>query len=142
MSESGTQSDHQNEAETKPSFYQRIGGAEGVGRLVDRFYALMDELPEAAACRAIHPPSLEGSRQSLFEYLSYWLGGPQTYVERRGHPMLRARHLHAPIGNDETVGWLVCFHRAWTETVADPELGREILPSINNLALNMRNKSA
>ena len=128
------------ETETKPSAYERIGGAPGVRLLVDRFYALMDELPEAAACRAVHPPSLEGSAQKLFDYLSYWLGGPQTYVEKNGHPMLRARHLHAPIGNNETIGWLVCFHRAWTETVADKALGEEILPSVNNLALHMRNR--
>ena len=128
------------DAETKISAYERIGGAEGVRALVDRFYALMDELPEAAACRAIHPPSLDGSRAKLFDYLSYWLGGPKTYVEKHGHPMLRARHLPAPIGNDETVGWLVCFHRAWTETVADQTLGAEILPSVNNLALHMRNR--
>ncbi len=128
------------ETDAKPSAYERIGGEAGVRALVDRFYALMDELPEAAACRAVHPPSLEGSAAKLFDYLSYWLGGPKTYVEKRGHPMLRARHLDAPIGNAETVGWLVCFHRAWTETVEDKALGEEILPSINNLALHMRNK--
>ena len=100
----------------------------------------MDELPEAAACRAIHQASLAESEQRLFEYLSFWLGGPPLFTERHGPPMLRARHEHAPIGNNETVGWLVCFHRAWTETVEDPELGKEILPSVNSLALAMRNR--
>jgi len=128
------------ETATKPSAYERIGGAAGLRRLTKRFYELMDELPEAAACRAIHQESLAGAEQMLFEYLSFWLGGPPLFTERHGAPMLRARHLHVPIGNDETVGWLVCFHRAWTETVDDPDLGKEILPSVNSLALAMRNK--
>ena len=34
--------------------YEIMGGEEGVRRFVDRFYAVMDELPEAKACRAIH----------------------------------------------------------------------------------------
>ncbi len=125
---------------TPRTAYDRIGGADGIHRLTQRFYALMDELPEAAACRAIHPESLENSEQKLFEYLSYWLGGPPLFVERHGAPMMKRRHMHAPIGGNEATGWLICFHRAWTETVTDPELGREVLPRVNELALHMRNQ--
>jgi hemoglobin len=120
--------------------YERIGGAAGIRRLTGRFYALMDELPEAAACRAIHQASLEGAEQKLFEYLSYWFGGPPLFVQRHGAPMLRARHLPAAIGAEEAAGWLLCFHRAWAETVEDPDLGAEILPRVTALALHMRNK--
>ncbi len=35
--------------------YDALGGAEGLHRLVDRFYELMDELPEAYAARRISP---------------------------------------------------------------------------------------
>ncbi len=128
---------HEKPAMTTP--YERIGGEAGLRRLTRRFYELMDELPAAAACRAIHPESLAESEQRLFEYLSYWFGGPPLFTERRGAPMLRARHLHAPIGDEETVGWLTCFHQAWTETVADEELGRALLPRIAALAWHMRN---
>ncbi len=38
--------------------YDRVGGAAGVRRLVARFYALMDTLPEAAAARAVHAADL------------------------------------------------------------------------------------
>jgi hemoglobin len=120
--------------------YEAIGGEQGVRQLVTRFYALMDELPSAAACRAIHPPTLTDSAQKLFEYLSGWLGGPQLFVERRGPPMLRARHLHVPVGPDEIAGWLDCFRAAWAETVQDEALTQLILPKVEALALHMHNQ--
>jgi hemoglobin len=121
--------------------YEAIGGEAGVRALVTRFYDLMDTLPEARACRAIHPEDLSGSAEKLFEYLTGWLGGPPIFVERRGPPMLRRRHLHVPIAKDEIDGWLLCFMRAWKETVGDdPEIAGLVLPQIHNLAQHMRNR--
>lgn len=123
------------------TLYDVCGGEAGIRRLVDRFYDLMDELPEAAACRAVHPADMSESREKLFEYLSGWLGGPPLFVERRGPPMLRARHLHAPIGTAEIDGWLLCFRRAWAETVVDkPELTAFLMPRVEALAAHMRNR--
>jgi hemoglobin len=123
------------------SAYERIGGEDGVRRLTRRFYALMDELPEAAACRAIHPESLAGSEEKLFEYLTGWLGGPPIFVEKHGPPMLRARHLRVPIGEEEIAGWLVCFRRAWSETVVDEDLTALVMPRVEGLAVHMRNRA-
>lgn len=123
------------------TLYSAIGGEDGVRRLVKRFYVLMDTLPEAKACRDVHPPSLEGSEEKLFEYLSGWLGGPQLYVAKHGHPMLRRRHLVAPIGAGEHDGWMLCFERALAETVADPALRELILKPVRQLAVHMQNKT-
>lgn len=120
--------------------YDRIGGEAGVRALTRRFYALMDILPEAAACRAIHPPSLVESEQKLFEFLTGWLGGPPLFTTRRGPPMLRARHLHAPIGAAEIEGWLACFTTAWAETVDDPHLTAALMPKVEALAWHMGNR--
>ena len=125
---------------TETTAYARIGGEDGVRRLVHRFYELMDTLPEAAACRALHPPSLAGSEEKLFMYLTGWLGGPPLFTDRYGHPMLRRRHLHAPIAGPEIDGWLLCFRQAWTETVTDAEITRVVLPQVENLAQHMRNR--
>ena len=122
--------------------YQRIGGEAGVRKLTRRMYALMDQLPEAAAVRAIHPPELADSEQKLFEFLSGWLGGPPLFTERRGAPMLRARHLPFAIGMDEASGWLACFHQAMEETVADADLREFLWSRIEPLALHMRNQQA
>ena len=48
--------------------------------------------PAAAGIRTLHPPTLDRSRDKLFWFLCGWLGGPNHYIERFGHPMLRARH--------------------------------------------------
>ncbi|MEZ5856647.1 MAG: group II truncated hemoglobin [Hyphomicrobiaceae bacterium] len=127
-------------SEAQP-IYTAIGGEPAVRRLVTRFYELMDTLPEARACRAIHPPSLEGSTEKLFEYLSGWLGGPQLYVEKRGHPMLRRRHFVAEIGPEESDGWLLCFERALNETIEDEALREAIREPARRLALHMQNKA-
>lgn len=123
------------------SIYERIGGAQGVRRLTTRFYELMDSLPDARECRAIHPPSLDGSEQKLFEYLSYWFGGPPLFIERHGAPMMRRRHFKAAIGAKEVEGWLVCFRRAFEQTVCDPGLYDEVMPKVEALAVHMRNQA-
>ncbi len=63
------------------TLYEAIGGDETIRRLCHRFYELMDTLPEAARCRAIHPESLAGSEAKLYDYLTGYLGGPPVYVE-------------------------------------------------------------
>ncbi|MFK8252500.1 group II truncated hemoglobin [Ancylobacter terrae] len=125
---------------TAASVYELIGGETGIRRLVRRFYDLMDTLPEAGACRAIHPPSLAGSEQKLFEYLSFWFGGPPLFVERHGPPMMRRRHFKAPIGAAEHDGWMLCFRQALAETVPDAALREAILPRVVTLAAHMRNR--
>jgi hemoglobin len=120
--------------------YERIGGEAGVRRLVRRFYELMDTLPEAGAARAIHGADLGPSEEKLFLYLTGWLGGPQLFVEKYGHPMLRRRHLRAPIAGAEVTAWLTCFRRAWAECVTDAGLTAVVLPQIENLARHMRNR--
>ena len=122
--------------------YQRLGGEAGVRRLTRRLYALMDALPQAAACRAIHPQDLGHSEQNLFEFLSGWLGGPPLFEQRHGAPMLRRRHLGFPIADAETEGWLACFRQALEETVADAGLRAFILPRVETLGGHMRNRTA
>ena len=92
--------------------FARLGGESGVRALVDRFYDLMALEPSFAGLRALHPTSLEGSRDKLFWFLCGWLGGPDLYQQRFGHPMLRARHLPYPIGRAERDQWLACMASA------------------------------
>ena len=78
--------DHEN----TPTLFHIIGGEARLRELVDRFYDLMDLEPQFAALRAMHPSTLDGSRDKLFWFLSGWSGGPNHYIERYGHPRLRA----------------------------------------------------
>ena len=122
-----------------PAPYELLGGAEGIHRLVDRFHELMDELPEAYAVRCMHPESLAGSNESLFEYLSGWFGGPNLYIEKRGHPRLRMRHSPYSIGTRERDEWMLCMRTTLTEQVADERLRAYLLEAFSQMAHHMVN---
>ncbi|QSZ57567.1 group II truncated hemoglobin [Rhizobium sp. ZX09] len=124
------------------TLYEAIGGDATVRALTRRFYQLMDTLPEAARCRAIHPADLSGSEAKFYDYLTEYLGGPPVYVEKHGHPMLRRRHFVAPIGPAERDEWLLCFRRAMEETIENPKLREIIWPPIERLAFHMQNREA
>jgi hemoglobin len=124
------------------TFYVRLGGEAGVRAVVDRFYDLMDTLPEARAIRAMHPTSLSESRQKLFEFLSGWLGGPNLYIEKRGHPRLRARHMPFPVDAAARDAWMLCMTRAMTELVTDDDARQKLLKGLADLADHMRNQPA
>lgn len=117
-----------------------IGGQSTVDRLVDRFYDLMDTVPEARVIRALHPQDLGNIRVVLKKYLAQWLGGPTTYSEERGHPRLRARHLPFSIGDDERDAWMLCMRQAMAEVVTDATVRAAILDKLSPLADWMRNR--
>jgi len=120
--------------------FERIGGAENVRALVTRFYALMDELPEAYGIRKLHAQDLQGATEKLYKFLTGWMGGPQLYVEQYGHPMLRRRHLPFPIGNTERDQWLLCMDQALSEVVEDDALRKELSAAFAKVADHMRNR--
>jgi hemoglobin len=120
--------------------FELMGGDAGIRRLVDRFYDLMDSAPEAATIRALHAKSLAASRNKLHLYLMMWTGGPQTYIEQRGHPRLRARHLPFPIGERERDEWLWCMDRALAEHDMPDELRVALREKLHALADHMRNR--
>jgi hemoglobin len=119
--------------------YEALGGADAVRRLVDRFYDLMDELPETHGLRQLHPDDLAGSRQSLFEFLSGWFGGPPLYIEKKGHPRLRMRHMPFAIGPAERDQWMLCMRTALDEQVSDEALHQGVLNAFVQMADHMVN---
>lgn len=121
--------------------YESIGGETVVRALVRRFYDLMDTLPEAYDVRRLHAADLGAAEQKLFMFLSGWLGGPDLYVQRHGHPRLRARHLPFPIGTRERDQWLLCMKQALEENVAEPGLRNRLFEAMAALADHMRNQA-
>lgn len=108
--------------------------------LVQRFYDLMDLEPTYAGIRQLHPPQLEGSRDKLFWFLCGWLGGPQHYIERFGHPRLRARHLPFSIGIAERDQWMACMIQAMEEMHLEPAFAQRLATSFFGTADWMRNR--
>lgn len=119
--------------------YAQLGGEAGVRSLVHRFYALMDELPEAYAVRQLHPESLAGSETSLFEFLSGWFGGPSLYIAKKGHPRLRMRHAPYAVGPEVRDEWMLCMTMALTEQVADAQLRDQLIHTFAHMADHLIN---
>ena len=119
--------------------FEWIGGEEKIRALVERFYDLMDLEPQYAALRAAHGSELDNARQRLFWFLCGWLGGPQHYTERFGHPMLRARHMPFPIAIKERDQWLACMDQAMQETGVPADLRTRLKASFFQTADWMRN---
>ena len=124
----------------KRSHYERIGGEAKVRELVQRFYQLMDELPEAHGVRKMHAADLKNSEDKLFMFLSGWMGGPQLFMEKFGHPMLRQRHMPFSIGRAERDQWLLCMGQAIDEVVQEEALRTELKVAFIKVADFMRNQ--
>lgn len=116
-----------------------IGGEAKVKALVERFYDLMDLEPGYKELRTVHGNELTDARQKLTWFLTGWLGGPQHYTERFGHPRLRARHMPFKIGLVERDQWLACMDQAMGETGVPEELRAKLRASFFQTADWMRN---
>ena len=127
-------------SETGATPFARIGGQPAIDRLVETFYRNMDNLPEARTIRALHPADLGPIIEVLKRYLGEWMGGPPLYSQERGHPRLRMRHLHVPIGEAERDAWMLCMTGALDEIAVDPELRAGLTESFAKLADWMRNQ--
>jgi hemoglobin len=119
--------------------YELLGGEPAVHKLVDRFYDLMDEKEDVKELRDMHAKSLRVSREKLYLFLSGWLGGPQLYVEKYGHPMLRKRHLPFAIGEAERDQWLLCMDITLDEQTEEP-LRQQLKSAFAKVADHMRNQ--
>lgn len=121
------------------SHYDLLGGEQAVQKMVDRFYDLMDDKEEVQALRKLHAKSLKVSRKKLFLFLSGWLGGPQLYVEKYGHPMLRKRHLPFAIDKSQRDQWLLCMDQTLDEQVDEP-MRQQLKESFAKVADHMINQ--
>jgi hemoglobin len=121
------------------SAFELMGGEVQIRTLVDRFYDLMDLESAYKALRAAHGSQLDDARDKLFWFLCGWLGGPNHYMERFGHPRLRARHMPFMIGIQERNEWLACMDQAMAETQVPQALRERLLVSFYETADWMRN---
>ena len=124
----------------RQTIFETIGGIDQVDALVDRFYDLMDLEPQFKELRTVHAPDLSNSREKLKFFLTGWMGGPDIYSPKYGHPMLRARHLPFQIGLLERDQWLACMYRAMEECGIQGSIAKQLEESFFNTANWMRNQ--
>ncbi len=85
------------------SIYRQIGGDKTFRRLVDEFYARIEQDP---ILRPLFPEDLEPGKEGQFLFLTQYFGGPSRYNAQRGHPRLRMRHFPFAIGQKERDAWV------------------------------------
>lgn len=119
--------------------YDILGGAEPLEKLVTEFYKVMKTSPETVTIWKMHD-NPERAHQKLFDFLSGWLGGPDLFVQKYGHPRLRARHLPFKISELERDQWLFCMAKALENCQISDDFKQIFWPAIARLADHMRNQ--
>ncbi|HXW62797.1 MAG TPA: globin [Candidatus Acidoferrales bacterium] len=97
-----------------------IVGEQGFTRLVSAFYR---QVPHDDILGKMYPENdRAAAEQRLRNFLIYRFGGPEQYIEQRGHPRLRARHLRFPIDQAARDRWLTLMNNALAESALPAEV--------------------
>jgi len=119
-------------------FYERVGGLDFFGALVDRFYAGVVSDPLLVP---LYPPDdLAGARRRLTLFLAQYWGGPTTYSEERGHPRLRMRHARYPIDPAAREAWLGHMAAALADAELDPADAALLWDYLSSAAAHLQNQ--
>jgi hemoglobin len=115
-------------------------GEDGFQRLVAAFYR---QVPHDDLLGPMYPAhDLAGAEERLRDYLIYRFGGPPKYIEQRGHPRLRGRHMPFPINKASRDRWMLLMDRAFAETNLPAEAAQPIREFFDNMSTFMINQDA
>jgi hemoglobin len=115
-------------------------GEEGFTRLVAAFYR---QVYDDDILGAMYPKDdREGSEQRLRDFLIYRFGGPQRYIERRGHPRLRMRHIPFHINQAARDRWMQLMTQAFTEAALPPEAEQYLRDFLEKMSTFMINQGS
>lgn len=122
--------------------FTRLGGEATVRAIVERFYDAMERLEPALA--ALHERDADGrvsraARDRFALFLIGWLGGPQDYVARYGHPRLRMRHARVRVDVAMRDAWLRAMSAALDESNVEPGVRAFLDARFADVADFMRN---
>jgi len=117
------------------ALYYRLG-EKNINLLVQYFYDLVFVNEQIAHLFKNDKEEIKG-KQRLF--LIQFLGGPQAYSEKFGHPQMRARHLPHPIAQPDAMAWLYCMSQAIGKLPIDEPLKDELFARFPATAMFMVN---
>lgn len=119
------------------SIYEAVGEAK-IKEMVHHFYQKVSQTPEL---RKLYPEEdLEPAEERLFLFLIHVFGGPHTYLEKRGHPMLRRRHFQWAIDDRMRNIWLDCMFHAMDQIELDTNIREAMMGYFIKVANHMINK--
>lgn len=121
----------------EPSLYE-IVGRRGFEDLVAAFYR---QVPSDKVLGPLYPmDELDAAERRLREFLVFRFGGDSTYIEERGHPRLRMRHMGFPIDATARDRWLELMRAAMVEVGFSSEIRAELSAFFEQAANHMINK--
>lgn len=116
-----------------------ICGENGIRQMVAAFYR---RVRTDALIGPMYPEEdWAGSEERLAEFLLFRLGASTRYLETRGHPKLRMRHITFRIGLAERDRWLELMSAAMEETGVPPAARGFLDPFFAQVADFMRNQA-
>lgn len=124
------------------SVFDQMGGAPAVRALVERFYDLVETMPEGAQILHLHfrGHGMAHVRAEQFDFLSGFFGGRRIYAERHGHMNLREIHAHVPIRAEDAENWLLCMALALRDTGVEAGLQAQIMVTLGRAARMLVNR--
>ena len=118
--------------------YETIGD-EGFARLIRAFYA---QVPGDPILGPMYPAAdLAGAEERLRDFLIGRFGGPQRYIEQRGHPRLRMRHMPFAIDTAARNRWVMLMDRALEDAKLPDEVTSLLREFFHGMATFMINRS-
>lgn len=113
-------------------------GEEGFSRLVGAFYR---QVPQDDILGKMYPPhEIAAAEQRLRDFLIYRFGGPQRYIEQRGHPRLRARHFPFRIDQAARDRWMHLMNNAFAEAALPIEVEQFLRAFFDQMSTFMINQ--
>lgn len=142
MSDPASQSPTGSEDSTSPrdpaTVFELVGES-GLRKLVASFYG---QIPSDDLLGPMYPRTeLPEAERRLGDFLIFRFGGPENYVQERGHPRLRIRH--APFAIDQAARdrWVALMDRALAECGWPPDVIAAVKTFLHDSATFLINRA-
>ncbi len=136
----GSRSNRYHRGVEEQEIYSAIG-EDGFRRLVAAFYRRIPS-DDLLVTMYAEDNDLAGAEQRLRDFLIFRFGGPPRYIEERGHPRLRMRHVRFPIGQAARNRWMELMSAALAETAFPPEVEALLRAFFDSTATFLMNRPA
>jgi hemoglobin len=114
-------------------------GEEGFTRLVSAFYR---QVPTDDVLGPMYPAhDFDGAEKRLRDFLIFRFGGPQRYIEERGHPRLRMRHAPFTIDGAARNRWVELMDNALAEAAFPSDVDAILSSFFHNTATFLINRN-
>ena len=128
---------------THKSLYDEIGGDDGVQRLVETFYNIVETDETAKKLHILHlrGSGIANSKKEQHLFMSGFLGGPKLYLEKHGHANLKTMHEHVVVDEESKDIWLNCMEKAMDEVAIAESIQEKLMLIFKPVAERLVNQA-